>query len=114
MMDNSYELTYDLSSLAEEIGKTLKENHSSTVMVDSTSFVSKASNCRIDTYQVFELNRRGYITINVYFFRPELVKDNIQVKFSLFSPLWNQSSIKIKKLQKEIDSIIHSHIENAQ
>ena len=113
-MENSYELTYDLTSLAEEIGKALKEKHSSTVMVDSTGFASEASNCRIDTYQVFELNRRGHITINVYFFRPELVKDNIQVKFSLFSPLWNQSSLKIRRLQKEIDSIIRSHIGNAQ
>ena len=113
-MDNSYELTCDLTSLAEDIGIALKENHSSAVMVDSTAFASGASSCRIDTYQVFELNRRGYITINVYFFRPELAKDDIQVKFSLFSPLWNQSSIKIKMLQKEIDSIICSHNKDAR
>ena len=113
-MNSSYELTYDLTSLAEEIGRALKERHSSTVMVDSTGFTSEASNCRIDTYQVFELNRRGYITINVYFFRPELAKDDIQVKFSLFSPLWNQFSIKIKMLQKEIDSVIRSHGKDAQ
>ena len=106
---NSYELTYDLTSLAEEIGKVLKENHVSAALVDSTGFASGASSCRIDTYQVFELNRRGNNTINVYFFRPELAKDHIQVKFSIFSPQWNGTSIKIKKLEKEIDGVIRSH-----
>ena len=108
-MINNYELTYDLTLLAEEIGKALKEDYSSTTMVDSTGFASADSSCRIDTYQVFELNRRGYITINVYFFRPELAKDKIQVKFSIFSPLWNETSMKIKKLEKEIDRVIRSH-----
>lgn len=109
-MNNTYELTCDLTLLAEEIGKALKEKHSSTAMVDSTGFASMNTSCRIDTYQVFELSHRGYITINVYFFRPELAKDEIQVKFSIFSPLWNKSSMKIKKLEKEIDTVIRSHV----
>ena len=109
-MINTYELTYDLTLLAEEIGKVLKENHSSAAMVDSTGFASADSSCRIDTYQVYELNHKGYITINVYFFRPELAKDNIQVKFSIFSPQWSESSMKINKLKKEIESVISSHL----
>lgn len=108
-MGNVYELTCDLTSLAEEIGKTLKENHVSATLVDSTTFAGADSLCRIDTYQVYELYRRGNNTINVYFFRPELAKDHIQVKFSIFSPLWNESSMKIKKLEKEIDGVIRSH-----
>ena len=106
---NTYELVYDLTSLAAEIGQALKEKHDSAALVDRTSFVGGESSCQIDTYQVFELNRRGYITINVYFFRPVFTEDKLQVKVSLFSPLWNESSMKIKKLEKEIDSVIRSH-----
>lgn len=108
-MNNTYELTYDLTLLAEEIGRVLSENHVSAALVDSTTFAGADSSCRIDTYQVFELNRRGYNTINLYFFRPEMAKDDIQVKFSIFSPLWNGSSMKMKKLEKEIDGVIRSH-----
>lgn len=108
-MSNSYELTYDLTSLAEEIGKVLGEKHVSATLVDSATFAGADSVCRIDTYQVYELGRRGYNTVNVYFFRPELAKDDIQVKFSIFSPQWNGTSMKIKKLEKEIDGVIRSH-----
>lgn len=109
-MNNTYDLIFDIDLLAEEIGNTLKENHISTSMVDRSNFTSETSRCQIDTYQVFELNRRGYITINVYFFRPDWTSNNIQVKFSIFSPLWNESSMKMRKLHKEIDSIIRTHI----
>lgn len=110
-MENTYELTCDLALLAQEIGEMLKENHSSAAVVDKTCFVSGDSCCQIDTYQVYELNRRGNITINVYFFRPKLTEDQIQVKFSVISPLWNETSMKMNKLQKEIDQVIQSHMD---
>jgi len=109
-VDNTYELVCDLTSPTQEIKQALKERHSSAIMVDRTRFVSKNSCCQIDTYQILELNRRGYITVNVSFFRPELSEDNLQVKFSIFSPLWGNSSIKMRKLYKEIDSVIRAHM----
>ena len=80
--------------------------------MDRTCFAGGDSSCQIDTYQVYELNRGAYITINVYFFRPELTEDTLLVKVSLLSPLppLGGSSMKMKKLQKEIDSVIRSHM----
>lgn len=109
-MDHSYELTCDLALLAQEIGRMLEEKHSSAARVDQISFVSEDSCCRIDTYQVYELIRSGNITINVCFFRPRLAEDRIQVKFSVLSPLWNES-LKMNKLENEIDSVIRGHMD---
>lgn len=109
-MDNIYELTCDLTLLAEEIGHTLKKNHSSTELADKTCFAGEDSCCQIDTYRVFELSWRGYITVNIYFFRPELTEDKLQVKFSIFPVFWNDESLKVKKLQKEIDGVIRAHM----
>lgn len=107
-MGNIYTFNGEMTSLAIGLGQALKERHSSAVLVDQTVFVSGDSCCKIDTYQVFDLNRRGYITINLYFFRPEIAKDKFQVKFSLFSPLWNDTSGKTQRLRNEIENILLS------
>ena len=111
-MESSYELTCDLALLAAEIGQTLGKNHSSANLVDRTCFAGGDSTCQIDTYQVYELNRGACITINVYFFRPELTQDALRVKVSLLSPLpyLGGSSMKINKLQKEINRVIRARM----
>lgn len=108
-MKKSYELVCDLVPLAEEIGATLKEHHNSAIMVDRSTFVGPGSCCRIDTYQVFELTWNGYITINVCFFRPELASDQLMVQVSAFSPRFNNTSMKIKKIYREIEAVITAH-----
>lgn len=110
-MNNFYKLICDLDLLALEINHTIKENHISATLVDRSNFVSKDSRCQMDTYQVFELNLRGFITINIYFFQPELAIDKLEVKFTIISPLWNGSSMKMRKIQREIDNVIHTHMD---
>ena len=108
-MNDFYELTGDLDALAQEIGQTLKENHTSATLVDKSNFISKDSHCRIDTYQIYEIAYRGYITVNVYFFRPQLTADKVEVKVAIISSLWNESTMKMRKLQKEIDGVLRVH-----
>lgn len=109
-MDNTYELIYDLVSLSQEIRQTLQSKHSSAMLMDTTNFAGTDSCCQIDTYRVYELNQRGYITINVYFFRPDWRSNSVVVKFTIFSSGLNVSTMKTKKIEKEIDSIIRVHI----
>lgn len=111
-MHNSYKLICDLDALAQEIGQTLKENHMSAALVDRSRFASKESRCQIDTYQIYEISYRGYITVNAYFFRPQMATDELEVKVTILSPLWNESSMKMRKIQKEIDGVIHTHPAN--
>ena len=108
-MDNFYRLTCDMDVLAQEIYQALKENHMSATLVDRTHFASNGSHCQIDTYQIYEINRRGYLTINVYLFQPQLATDALEVKFTILSPLWNESSMKMRKIQREIESVLHAH-----
>lgn len=108
-MDNMYTLTGDITLLSNEIWQTLKKKHESAVLADTTDFVSGSSHCKINTYQIYDLNHRGYITINVYFFRPEIASDDFQVKASVFSPLWHESTGKAKRLHQEIESILLNH-----
>ena len=111
-MNDFYKLAGDLDALALEINQTLKENHTSATLVDTSDFVSKDSRCQIDTYQIYEIAYRGYITINVYYFQPQLTADALEVKVTIISTLWNKSSMKMRKIQREIDGVLHTHPSN--
>ena len=108
-MDNFYRLIGDIDVLAKEIYQTLKENHMSVALVDRSHFVSKDSRCQIDTYQIYEIAYSGYITINVYFFQPQLTTDELEVKVAIISTFWKESTMKMRKIQKEIDGVVHTH-----
>lgn len=108
-MASMYALTCDLSLIADEIASTLKEKHSSTLCLDHTNFVGETSTFRVDTYQVLNLYWRGYVTINVYFFRPDMAKDELRVKVALFSSYWKNSTRLMEKLQRELHAIILAH-----
>ena len=111
-MNSFYNLVCDLDVLAQEIGQTLKENHTSAARVDRSLFAGKESRCQIDTYQIYEMTYRGYITINVYFFQPQLTMDALEVKVAILSTLWKESTMKMRKIQREIDGVLHTHSSN--
>ena len=111
-MDNFYKLNCDIDVLAQEINQTLTENHMSATLVDRSHFVSKDSRCQIDMYQIYEIAYSGYITINVYFFQPQLTTDELEVKVTVISTLWNKSTMKMRKIQREIEGVLHTHPSN--
>lgn len=108
-MKTTYTLTADLTDLLAELGAYLKKKHPSALYLDQTTFVGKTGCVRIDTYQILNAWWRGYITVNVYVFRPDMVKDELQVKVSLFSSYWVNSTRLMKAIQKEIHSFFLSH-----
>ena len=108
-MEMMYTLTGSLSDIAAEIGAYLKDKHSSTLFLDTTYFSGEGSDFQVDTYQVLNLYWRGYITVNVYLFRPDMTKDDLQVKISLFSSYWKSPTSLMNKLQKEIHACMVAH-----
>lgn len=108
-MKTTYTLTADLTDLLAELGAYLKKKHPSALYLDQTTFVGKTGCVRIDTYQILNAWWRGYITVNVYVFRPDMVKDELQVKVSLFSSYWVSSTRLMKAIQKEIHNFFLSH-----
>lgn len=111
-MNSSYRLTCDLDLLAQEIHQTLKERHMSALFLDKSNFISKDSRCRIDTYQIWEITYTGYITINVYYFQPQLTVDDLEVKVVVISPKFRDTSMKMRNIQREIEGIILNHTSN--
>lgn len=108
-METTYTLTADFTDLLAELGTYLKKKHPSTLYLDKTTFVGKVGCVRVDTYQILNAWWRGYITVNVYAYRPDIVKDELQVKVSLFSSYWVSSTRLMKTVQKEIHSFFLSH-----
>lgn len=108
-MKTTYVLTCDLDLISTAISKLLKENHPSFLYLDRTCFVGTDSTFRVDTYQVLNLYWRGYVTLNVYFFRPDMAKDELQVKVALFSSYWKNSTRLMEKLQRELHATILAH-----
>ena len=108
-MEMTYALTGSLSTISAGIGAFLKEKHSSTLYLDSTYFAGEGCDIQVDTYQVLNLYWRGYITVNVYLFRPDMTKDDLQVKISLFSSYWKSQTHLMEKLQKELHAFMVSH-----
>lgn len=108
-MKTTYTLTAELTPLLAELGAYLKKEHPSALYLDQTTFVGKTGCVRINTYQILNVWWRGYITVNVYAFRPDMVKDELQVKVSLFSSYWVSSTRLMKAIQKEIHSFFLSH-----
>lgn len=106
METTTYFLVRALSQTASELGDALKEKHPSTLHVDKTCFAGEGMEFRVDTYQVLNFYWRGYVTINIYFFRPDMAKDDLQIKVSLFSSYWKSPTRLMKQLQKEIEGVI--------
>ena len=113
-MVTTYTLTCDQSLLVSKIASLLKNKHSSTLYLDKTCCIEGLSVFRVDTYQVLNLYWGGYITINVYSVRPDMTKDDLQVKVSIFSSYWKSPTSLMKRLQKEIHEVIVAHGGNAQ
>ncbi len=110
-MGETYEVTGCLADLAAEIRRSLKERYSSTALVDTSAFSSQTGYCQVDTFQIYSMNLKGYVTVNVYFFRPEIREDTFQVKVSAFSPLWSgdDDSGLPKRLREELGKLLLSH-----
>ena len=107
-MEMNYLLSGSLSDIAAEIGAYLKDKHSSTLYLDNTYFAGENCDFRVDTYQVLNFSQKGYITINVYLSRADMLKSELQVKISLFSPYWNGQTHLMEKLRKELHALILS------
>ena len=108
-MEMNYTLAGSLTDISAEIGAYLKEKHSSTLFLDTTYFSGENCDFQVDTYQVLNLSQKGYITINVYLSRADMLKNELQVKVSLFSPYWNGQTHLMEKLQKELHAFMVSH-----
>ncbi len=107
-MGDTYELTGSLSDLIDEVWQTLKEKYASAILADSSVFAGRDSYCRVGTYQVYSINQKGYVTINVYFFRQNIAEEKIQVKVSAFSPLWSDDRGRAQKVKGEIGALLLS------
>ena len=107
-MEMMYTLTGSLTDISAEIGAFLKDKHSSTLYLDNTYFSGENCDFRVDTYQVLNFSQKGYITINVYLSRADMLKSELQVKISLFSPYWKGQTHLMEKLQKELHTLILS------
>ncbi len=107
-MENSFKLHADIDVLAKVIFDGIKEKHSSCFYLDKTVFQGENSRCHIDTYQIYSVSERGYITINVYFYNNNLKENLLSVKVSAFPPVKN-TSLKCKKILKEIRELISSY-----
>lgn len=108
-MTTTYTLTADLTNLLAELGAYFKKKHLSALYLDQTTFVGKTGCVRIDTYQILNAWWRGYITVNVYVFRPDMLTDELQIKVSLFSSYWVSPTRLMKAIQKEIHNFFLSH-----
>lgn len=109
METTTYYLVGDLSLVASEIAGMLKEQYLSTRYVDKTCFEGENNYFRVDTYQILNFYWRGYITINIYFLCPDMDKDELQIKVSLFPSYWKSPTRLMKQLQEEIEGIILRH-----
>ncbi len=109
MNKSIYELTGSLSDIETAIEQMLQENYASLSLADRTVFASKDTYCKVNSYCVFSLLQRGYITVNVYFFWSELASDKFQVKVSAFSPLFEDNAGKARKVKQEIEAVLLSH-----
>ncbi len=110
-MGETYELTGCLSDLALEIRRTLKEAYNSMILADTSAFPGQTSYCQIDTIQIYSINLKGYVTVNVYYFRPEIKEDKFLVKVSAFSPLWSggDDSGLPKRLREKLGKLLLAH-----
>lgn len=108
-MKTTYALTADLTNLLAELGAYLKKKHPSALYLDQTTFVGRVGYVRVNTYQILNDWWRGYITVNVYAFRPDMLTDELQIKISLFSSYWVSSTRLMKAIQKEIHNFFLSH-----
>ena len=108
-MEMMYTLTGSLTDIAAEIGAFLKDKHSSTLFLDNTYFAGENCDFRVDTYQVLNFSQKGYITINVCCFRPNMTGNNLQLKISLFSSYWKSPTHLMEKLQKELHTFLVAH-----
>lgn len=108
MITKHFTLNCNIDSLSKDIFNRIKEKYYSTVYVDKTDLYGENSRCQIDTYQINSFLERGYITINIYFWNDNLSDDLLSVKISVFPPA-KDTSMKSKKILKEIENIILSH-----
>lgn len=104
-MSNDYTLSGDIDLLSKAISSGLKALYDSTVYLDKTEFWGETSRCQIDTYQIYSIPERGYITVNIYYFSKNLADSSLYVKVSAFPPV-KDTSAKAKKILSEIEKLI--------
>jgi hypothetical protein len=104
-MTKSFTLNGNIDLLSKYMFNGIKERYENVVYSDKADFCGEESRCQIDTYQVYSFFERGYITINLYFFKKSFEDSSILVKVSIFSPV-KDKSIKGEKILKEIEQLL--------
>lgn len=107
-MKKDFTLNCDMDLLSKDILNGMKEKYETALYLDKTDFWGENSRCHIDTIQVYSILERGYVTVNIYFYNNNLEDDLLSVKVSVFSPV-NGTSMKGKKILKEIEGLILDH-----
>lgn len=99
-----YQATCSIEVLANQILCQLKESYECKKPQDQTILEGKDSFCRIDTYQIW--SSRGFITLNLCFFHPDLSKEDITVKVTPLVPSITDSTAKSREIQEVIEEVI--------
>ncbi len=104
MEKKNFSLHSHIDTLSSDILTGLKEIFTTLNYADKTEFCSQNCQCRIDTYEIYSVLERGYITVNIYLFQ-EAGSDTLTAKVSVLSPAGG-SSRKCRKIMQEIEKII--------
>lgn len=103
----TYQMTCSIETVANQILRELKESYECKKPQDQTILEGKDSFCRIDTYQIYSFMSRGYLTVNLCFFRPDLTKEDITVKVTPLVPSTiTDSTAKSREIQENIEGVI--------
>ena len=103
-VSKTYQMTCAIETVANQILRELKERYECKKPQDQTILEGKDSFCRIDTYQIW--SSRGFITVNLCFFRPDLTRDDITVKVTPLVPTITDSTAKSREIQEVIEEVI--------
>lgn len=100
----TYQAACPIEVLADRIQRQLKESYECKKPQDQTILEGKGSLCRIDTYQIW--SSRGFITVILCFFRPDLSGEDITVKVTPIVPTLTDSTAKSREIQEVIQEVI--------
>lgn len=110
-LTGAYTVNCELDTLSRELSAMLRESFgdpiSPVVLVDQTCFSGQDCRYQTDTYQIYSCMERGYLTVNIHFFRPG-PGEALSVKTAIFPPV-NDVTRKARKIFDALEAVILGH-----
>lgn len=111
-LTGAYTVNCELDTLSGELSAMLRESFggdviSPTVLEDQTCFSGRDGHYQTDTYQIYSVMERGYLTVNIHFFQPS-PESALSVKTAVLLPV-NDTSRKARKILAALEAVILGH-----